>query len=104
MSNAKRKRNGEAAADDVPNDAESCASEEVNEADQTYHVQVLKTKTVPQNKRRKTVDWTEVKFESDWPGDPVPYRISPGADWENLRKYKNFVGMCPPAAPRGQPC
>lgn len=46
-------------------------------------------------KGAKGADHTAAKHEPliDTDDDPAVYAITPGTNWESMRKYKNFVGM-----------
>ena len=46
------------------------------------------------SKRGKKEDVTAVKVEPaiDNAGDPIAYTITPGSNWEKMKRYKHFVG------------
>lgn len=91
----------------TPRTTQSPASSEVVAQNDSTHppfsVDVLKhLNSTPKKggkKGAKGADYTATKLEPliDAHDDAAAYAITPGTNWESMRKYKNFVGMdlCP---------
>ena len=98
----KRKRASTSAADETSETGSTdvdTTNGAIPIADRVFNVRVFKEVKSPKKKPRpqsRLGNWSEVLEEEGWDekDKPIKYQVSPGAQWDAMKKYKNFVGKC----------
>ena len=92
----KRKRASASAAEETEETASTdleTTNGAIPVAERMFNVQVYRENR-PLPKKPRSGDWSEILEQDGWrPEDKaIKYRVSPGAQWDGMKKYKNFVG------------